>query len=160
MPAIDPATYWSAIGCRAVGASIVTTRGADGPSGFLGLSASHLTASPPTMTVSIDRKTSACADILQSGAFAINYLAREGRAVFERFAARTGPKGAERFDGLDLRTLATGAPVLPDIAGVLDCMVDEAIERHGVVLVIGRIVAFERFADRAPLLHFQGRVMA
>jgi flavin reductase (DIM6/NTAB) family NADH-FMN oxidoreductase RutF len=160
VPMIDPGVYWTAIGCRAVGASIVTTKGAAGPSGFLGLSASHLTASPPTVTVSIDRKTSACADILHSGCFAINYLALEGMAVFERFASRTGPKGAERFDELDLRTLATGAPVLPDIVGVLDCKLDEAIERHGVVLAIGRIVSFERFPDKAPLLHFQGRVMA
>jgi flavin reductase (DIM6/NTAB) family NADH-FMN oxidoreductase RutF len=160
LPQIDPKAFWSAIGCRAVGAAIVTTLGDDGPSGFLGLSASHLTASPPTMTISIDRKTAACAEILASGVFAINYLARAGLPIFERFASRDGPKGTARFAGLDLRTLATGAPVLPDIAGVLDCRLDEAIERHGVVIAIGRIAAFESFRDAEPLIHYQGRVMA
>lgn len=160
LPEIDARSFWGAIGCRAVGAAIVTTIGSDGPSGFLGLSATHLTASPPTMTVSIDRRTSACADILASGVFAINYLARSGLPVFERFAARDGLKGAARFEGLALRTLATGAPVLPGIVGVLDCRLDEAIERHGVVIAIGRIAAFESVGDAEPLIHYQGRVMA
>ncbi len=160
LPEIEPRAFWGAIGCRAVGAAIVTTIGEEGPSGFLGLSATHLTASPPTMTVSIDRKTTACADILASGVFAINYLARPGLPIFERFASRDGPKGAARFAGLALRTLATGAPILPDIAGVLDCRLDEAIERHGVVIAIGRIAAFESIKDAEPLIHYQGRVMA
>ena len=160
LPEIEPRAFWGAIGCRAVGAAIVTTIGEEGPSGFLGLSATHLTASPPTMMVSIDRKTTACADILASGVFAINYLSRPGLPIFERFASRDGPKGAARFAGLALRTLATGAPILPDIGGVLDCRLDEAIERHGVVIAIGRIAAFESIKDAEPLIHYQGRVMA
>lgn len=157
---IEPKAFWSAIGCRAVGAAIVTTLGEEGPSGFLGLSATHLTASPPTVMVSIDRKTTACAEILASGVFAINYLARPGLPIFERFASRDGPKGAARFADLTLRTLATGAPILPDIAGALDCRLDEAIERHGVIIAIGRIAAFESIKDAEPLIHYQGRVMA
>lgn len=160
LPEIDPKAFWGAIGCRAVGAAIVTTIGEDGPSGFLGLSATHLTASPPTVMVSIDRKTTACAEILASGVFAINYLARPGLPIFERFASRDSPKGAARFAGLALRTLATGAPVLPDIVGVLDCRLDEAIERHGVVIAVGRIAAFESIKEAEPLIHYQGRVMA
>ncbi len=159
-PEIDPRAFWGAIGCRAVGAAIVTVAGEDGPSGFLALSATHLTANPPTMTVSLDRKTSAAPDLLARRAFAINYLSVEGRAVFDVFMIRDGPKGAARFEGLAMRKLATGAPVLPDITGVLDCRVDEVIERHGVYLVIGRIVAFENFKDRRPLVHYQGQVLA
>ena len=157
---IDPRTFWGAIGCRAVGAAIVTVAGAAGPSGFLALSATHLTAAPPTVTVSLDKKTSAGPDLIARGAFAINFLAAEGRAIYDRFAGRDGPKGVARFDGLALSTLATGAPVFDAITGVLDCRVDEVIERHGVYLVIGRIVAFENFKDRLPLVHYQGQVLA
>ena len=157
---IDPKAFWGAIGCRAVGAAIVTSAGADGPAGFLALSATHLTASPPTVTVSLDKKTSAGPVILDSGAFAINYLAVDGRPILDVFTSRDGPKGVERFDGLELTTLATGAPVLPGITGVLDCRVEEVIERFGVYLIIGRIVAFENFKDRLPLVHYQGQVLA
>lgn len=44
---IDAKTFWKAIGCRAIGVAIVTAKGADGPAGFLALSATHLSASPP-----------------------------------------------------------------------------------------------------------------
>lgn len=157
---IDPRTFWQAIGCRAAGVAIVTVAGQDGPEGFLALSATHLTASPPTVTVSLDKKTSAGPAIIESGAFAINYLASSARGIFDVFTAREGPKGAARFDGLDVTTLVTGAPVLPDITGVLDCRVEEVIERFGVYLLIGRIVAFENFRDRLPLVHYQGQVLA
>lgn len=157
---IDPKTFWSAIGCRAVGAAIVTVAGREGPSGFLALSATHLTANPPTVTVSLDAKTSAGPDLVESGAFAINYLATAGRPVLDRFVSRDGPKGAARFEGLDMTTLATGSPVLPDVVGVLDCKVEEIIERHGVMIVIGRIMAFENHKDRQPLVYYQGQVMS
>ena len=35
--AIDVKTFWRALGERAIGATIVTAQGADGPAGFLGL---------------------------------------------------------------------------------------------------------------------------
>lgn len=157
---IDPKTFWGAIGCRAAGAAIVTVAGADGPAGFLALSATHLTASPPTVTVSLDKKTSAGQDLISSGAFAVNFLAAEGRAIFDRFTMRDGPKGSARFDGLPVSALATGSPVFDAITGVLDCRVEEVIERYGVYLVIGRIVAFENHRDRLPLVHYQGKVLA
>ena len=157
---IDPRTFWGAVGCRAAGAAIVTVQGEGGPAGFLALSATHLTAAPPTVTVSVDRKTSAGPDLLARKAFAINFLAVEGRSIFERFTMRDGPTGSSRFEGLSISTLATGAPVLPDITGVLDCRLEEVIERYGTYLVIGRIVAFDTFKDRRPLVHYQGQVTA
>ena len=56
---IDAKTFWKAIGCRAIGVAIVTAKGTDGPAGFLALSATHLSASPPMMMVSIGLTTSA-----------------------------------------------------------------------------------------------------
>ena len=76
---IDARTFWRTLGERAIGATIVTAQGADGPAGFLGLSATHVCADPPSMLVSIDRKTSALAAVLHGHHFAINYLGRDAR---------------------------------------------------------------------------------
>ena len=46
---IDQKTFWRAIGQRATGSTIVTACTADGPAGFLGLSATHVCAGPPTI---------------------------------------------------------------------------------------------------------------
>ena len=39
---IDAKTFWRTLGERAIGATIVAAQGADGPAGFLGLSATHV----------------------------------------------------------------------------------------------------------------------
>ena len=59
----DARSFWSALVPRATGVAIVTASGENGPSGFLALSATHLAASPPTMTISVALTTSAYADI-------------------------------------------------------------------------------------------------
>jgi flavin reductase (DIM6/NTAB) family NADH-FMN oxidoreductase RutF len=158
-PEMSPKVFWEAIGCRAAAAAIVTVDGAEGPAGFLALSSTHLTASPPTVTVSLDKKTSAAADLLAKKAFAINYLSADGRALFDLFTSRDGPKGAARFHGLATSKLVTGAPVLPHITGVLDCEIEEVIDRYGVYLVIGKIVAFESDKEARPLMHYQGKLV-
>ena len=53
---IDPKTFWRTLGERATGMTIVTTDSDNGPAGFLGLSAAHVTADPPTMLVSVVRR--------------------------------------------------------------------------------------------------------
>jgi flavin reductase (DIM6/NTAB) family NADH-FMN oxidoreductase RutF len=153
---IDLKTFWRILGQRALGSVVVTARGSDGPAGFLGLSATHLTAAPPTMLVSIDKRTSALAAVLESRHFALNYLPREAAALADLFGGRGSAKGADRFAGERWKTLTTGAPVLVDALGAVDCALEEAIERHGVIIAIGRVVDFLIRPDGEPLIHFRG----
>jgi flavin reductase (DIM6/NTAB) family NADH-FMN oxidoreductase RutF len=155
-PAIDQRTFWRAIGNRASGSTVVTARSADGPAGFLGLSAAHVCADPPLMLVSIDKRTSALQAILAARHFALNFLPREAAAIADTFGGKGEKKGADRFDTGNWGALKTGAPVLLDAAGAIDCAVEETIERHGVVIVIGRVVAVMDGGDKAPLIHFRG----
>jgi flavin reductase (DIM6/NTAB) family NADH-FMN oxidoreductase RutF len=155
-PAIDQRTFWRAIGNRASGSTVVTARSGDGPAGFLGLSAAHVSADPPLMLVSVDRRTSALQTILAARHFALNFLPREAAAIADIFAGKGDKKGAERFETGNWGTLKTGAPVLLDAVGAIDCSVEETIERHGVVIVIGRVVAVMDRGDKAPLIHFHG----
>ena len=105
---IDARTFWRTLGERAIGATIVTAQGADGPAGFLGLSATHVCADPPSMLVSIDRKTSALAAVLHGHHFAINYLGRDARAIADMFAGKTAAKGSARFEPGRWGTLTRG----------------------------------------------------
>ncbi|MFT3688351.1 flavin reductase family protein [Paenirhodobacter sp.] len=156
--AITIPAFWTALGARAISATIVTTSGEGGPQGFVALSATHFSATPPLVTVSVSATTSALAGIRASGVFAVNFLSREGRAVYDRFAAKDAPKGAARFEGLDYGALATGAPVFAATTGALDCRFEEAIERDGATLIFGRIVDFIRHEQAEPLIHFAGRL--
>lgn len=155
----DAKTFWRALGSRAIGVAVVTAQGASGPAGFLALSATHLTATPPTMLVSIGQSTSALAPILESRHFAINYVARNREDLAREFGGQGSRKGADRFIPGDWTTLKTGAPVLIGAVGVLDCELEEAIERHGTTIAIGRIVAFTQATGMQPLISFAGKYM-
>ena len=48
----------------------------------------------------------------------------------DRFAGRTGLRGAARFEGLDWTRLATGAPLLPNAVAMIDCELEETIAGH------------------------------
>ncbi len=157
---IDAKSFWQAVGQRAIGATIVTAEGSEGPAGLLALSATHVTADPPTMLVSIDHKTSALASVLEAKHFAINYLPQGAEDVVDLFSGKSPLKGAARFEAGRWGPLATGAPVYNEAIGVIDCQLDEVIERHGVSIVLGRVVDFTADPDAAPLVYFRGGYLA
>lgn len=156
---IDVRTFWQAVGLRAVGTAIVTAEGNDGPRGFLALSATHLCADPPIMMISVDKKTSAVSAILEGGHFAINYLATDQADLAGPFGGKGELKGADRFTLGSWSRLATGAPVLEGASGVIDCEVEEAIERHGTLIVLGRVRDFAATEGKAPMVSYKGKTL-
>ncbi|MEZ5811932.1 MAG: flavin reductase family protein [Rhizobiaceae bacterium] len=153
---LNPKEFWMLLGQRAIGSTVITVDGADGPSGFLGLSATHVCASPPTMLVSIDEKTSACADVLARRRFAVNYLPAGSERVAELFSGKAGVLGSERFEEGQWTSLETGCPIYVGAVGAADCEVEEIIHRHGVAIVIGRVVAAMTNDKEMPLVHYRG----
>jgi flavin reductase (DIM6/NTAB) family NADH-FMN oxidoreductase RutF len=113
---VDVRTFWQAIECRAVGATVVTTRDASGPAGFLALSATHL---QPPLRASWFR-FSALVTICRASHFAVNYFGVDHENMTKVFTGRTDLQGADRFTKDAWTTLSTGASVLADVVGVLD----------------------------------------
>ncbi len=155
----DVGSFWRAIGVRAIGVAVATAQDTNGPAGFLALSATHLTADPPTMMVSIGSTTSALAAIREARHFAINYVPKDREDLAREFGGQGSLKGADRFRDGDWTRLQTGAPALIGAVGTLDCELEELIERHNSLIAIGRIVAYEAAADVAPLVSFAGRYL-
>jgi flavin reductase (DIM6/NTAB) family NADH-FMN oxidoreductase RutF len=157
---IDGKAFWTTLGQRATGMTVVTADSDDGPTGFLGLSAAHVTASPPTMLVSVDRKTSALAGILARRHFAVNFLPAGAGKVADAFGGRAGISGADRFAPGEWRTLSTGAPVYNDALGAFDCTVDQVVQHGDISIIIGTVVAAAWRADGEPLIFFRGKSFA
>ncbi len=155
--AVDPKAFWMALGQRATGMTVVTAEGDDGPTGFLGLSAAHVTAGPPTMLVSVDHRTSALAGIVSRRHFAVNFLPASAVQVADAFGGKAGVSGAARFTQGEWRALVTGAPVFCDALGAFDCVVDDIVQRGDVSIVIGTVVAVASRPDGDPLIFFRGK---
>jgi len=153
---IDAKLFWRVLGQRAIGSTIVTARSEEGPAGFLGLSASHVCADPPLMLASIDKRTSALATVVAARHFAVNFLPRDANAIADMFGGKGELKGAQRFEIGSWKTLTTGAPVLESALGAMDCRLEETIERHGICIVLGRVVDVMIAAGASPLVHFRG----
>jgi flavin reductase (DIM6/NTAB) family NADH-FMN oxidoreductase RutF len=155
--AIDAKAFWTALGQRATGMTVVTADSDDGPTGFLGLSVAHVTASPPTMLVSVDRKTSALAGILSRRHFAVSFLPATAGRVADAFAGKAGLSGAARFTTGEWHVLSTGAPVYREALGVFDCTVDKIVQHGDISIIIGTVVAVASRADGDPLIFFRGK---
>ena len=156
-PAIDVKTFWRTLGERATGMTVVTADSDDGPTGFLGLSASHVAADPATMLVSIDRKTSALAGVLSRRHFAVNFLPADAVESPMPSAARREFSGAARFVDGEWTKLVTGAPIFKRALGVFDCAVADVIERGNVSIIIGTVVGATARGEGEPLVYFRGK---
>lgn len=135
---IGPGHFWTALGCRPMGAVVVTARHDGRPAGFLGLSFSHISATPPRVLVSVGRTTGALDTLLAAGCFAANVLPKDSAELARAFGGKAG--AAERFSGGNWTTMTTGAPVLETAAAVFDCEVTKTVEDEGAIILLGKVV--------------------
>ena len=155
---IDIKTFWQTLGERAIGMTIVTAAGETGPAGFLGLSAAHVTADPPTVLVSIDQKTSALAVVQASAHFAVNFLDAGSGHVADDFSGKSAAKGSDRFRDGEWTTIKTGAPVHVKALGAFDCRLERVIEYGAISIMIGTVVGATARGEGNPLVFFRGKV--
>lgn len=141
------------------GVSIVTAGEGEARTGATVTSATALSVEPARMLVSLNRTSSTWPVVERFGHFAIN-IARAGHeALANQFAGRGGLRGPDRYRGAEWVTAVSGAPLLADAAAAIDCTVEEAIERHSHVIVIGKVLAI-RIGSGHSLLYQDGRYHA
>ncbi|OLP52906.1 flavin reductase [Rhizobium rhizosphaerae] len=142
---------------RHVAATVsVITAGTQDRTGATVTSATALSVEPATMIVNINRTSSSWPVIARHGHFCVNILQESQQAIADRFAGKGGLKGAERYQDAEWTVLSSGAPVLADALFAIDCVLEEAIERHSHAILIGRVVAVSGEGG-TPLLYRQGQ---
>ena len=136
--------------------SVITVgQGAD-RTGFTATSVSSLAIDPPSVLVSLNRNSSSWPVLQRHGAFVVNVRAHDQQYIADRFAGRNGIRGSARYDGALWQDLVTGTPALADALTVLDCELEEAIDRHSHAILIGRVRAITVRSDANPLLYWHG----
>jgi flavin reductase (DIM6/NTAB) family NADH-FMN oxidoreductase RutF len=136
--------------------SVLTVGQGKARNGLTATSVSSLSVEPPTLLICVNRGASSFAPLLAERTFAINVLRPHHEAIADRFAGKGGLKGPARYEGADWTRLETGAPVLADALAAFDCELEDAIERHSHVIVIGRVVASRITENADPLLYWAG----
>lgn len=136
--------------------SLLTVGSGDSRTGLTATSVTSLSVDPPTLIVCVNRTASARAELARTRTFAINLLRPHHQDLAERFAGRQGLSGAQRYEGAEWTKLQTGAPVLADALAVFDCEIEESLERHSHLIIIGRVRAVRITEEAAPLLYWAG----
>jgi 3-hydroxy-9,10-secoandrosta-1,3,5(10)-triene-9,17-dione monooxygenase reductase component len=121
------------------GVSVITAGSGETRTGLTVTSAVSLSLDPPTMLVCVNRDASAWPVIQRERHCCVNILGWRHQDLAERFAGRGGVNGAARYEGARWRQFATGAWGLEDALAVIDCAVEEIIERHSHGIIIAAV---------------------
>jgi flavin reductase (DIM6/NTAB) family NADH-FMN oxidoreductase RutF len=122
------------------GVYVVTTRVHDKINGMTASWVSQVSLNPLLVMVSIAPPRYSHDLIKESGIFAVNVLTPEQVDLGKRFGYKSGRK-VDKFAGLDYLTAATGAPILPQAYGYLECKLVHTFTAGDHTLFVGEVVA-------------------
>lgn len=153
---VDANTFREVMSRFATGVTIVTTRTEDGIHGLTVNAFCSVSLDPPLVLVCIDRFGTSISFMSRAEGFAVNLLSSGQQQMATRFAD-SRLSGAQRFEGVQYSTAATGAPILDGTLGYLDCRIVQRHEAGDHIIFIGEVVGASVGAEAPPLLFYRSR---
>ena len=155
--AVPAPLFRAALGRWASGITVVTSRAGDRVHGMTVSAFSSVSLEPPLVLVCAALESITLEVIEASRVFAVNLLAAGQSELSDRFASKEWEY--RRFEGVEWRAGATGAPLLPGSLASLDCRV---VASHGAgdhVIYVGEVEAAE-LGTEEPLVYYAGAYRA
>lgn len=140
----------------ASGVNVITVGSGVEASGFTATSVVSLSVNPPRVLVSLNRNSTNWPLVQRSGLFAVNILSSSHLEIAETFAGRRGLEGSERYVDDRWQHRPNGSPYLSDAPSIIDCVLEEAIERYSHAILIGRVVGALLNTVGQPLVYWHG----
>ena len=150
---VDPEALRAVMRHWTTGVAIVSARDGAQVHGMTVNSFTSVSLEPPLVLVCIERAVRTHALIERSRAFAVSILCEGQQPISDRFAGRESENGS-RFDGLKTFTVVTGAPILAENIGSLDCAVVAAHPAGTHTIFVAEVVAAKVQNSGQPLLYF------
>ena len=136
---VDPEMLRAVMRHWPTGVAVLTSRYGDTAHGMTVNSFTSVSLEPPLVLACVEQVVRTHMLVEKSGIFAISFL-REGQSwISDRFAGRDS-ENADRFEGLATYTAATGAPILADNLGHLDCRVIAAHPAGNHTIYVAAVV--------------------
>lgn len=132
------------------------------PCGMTVSTFTSLSLEPPLISVFLKKEVQTTHSILKSKVFGVSIL-REGQEEISNRFAGFDPKYEDnhplRFEGLNVETGITGAPLLADTIGWFDCKLWAVYDGSTHHIIIGEVVEtsdVENIQDKPLLYHNRG----
>ena len=138
------------------GVCIITAGLGEDITGMTVTSLTSLSAAPPRLLVSINRQASSFAPIARHRLFGVNILGSDQQVLVERFS-KGRLTGRERFEGIDWSHGSSGVPLLSRSLAMVECQVEEIIERHSHGIIVGRLASMELSHRLSGLTYWNGQ---
>jgi flavin reductase (DIM6/NTAB) family NADH-FMN oxidoreductase RutF len=149
---IDAEGFRAVLGRLASGVCLVTMRVAEEDHGFTATSVTSLSLSPMLVLICVAHGQRSHDLLTQAGHFGICLLDHTQTELGVRFA--TGLLD-QRFQNLSVQRAETGAPLLADCLGWLDCRIDQVLSAGDHSIVIGEVLAGSARHEGMPLIYFK-----
>jgi flavin reductase (DIM6/NTAB) family NADH-FMN oxidoreductase RutF len=149
--AVDADTFRAVLAQWPTGVTVVTTVRDGVPHGMTASSFTSVSLDPPLVSVCIARHVTSHDLIAAGGVFAVSILGKDQVEHGKRFAGMLDLD--DRFADLAVTTAVTGAPVLPEALGWLDCRVWAEYDGGDHTIFLGEVVAAGTDPSTAPLLY-------
>ena len=136
--------------------SVVTFRSGADWLGLTATSVSSLSVEPPTILVSFDRNARESPVAAPKATFGISILAASHAELADKFVRGSVVETAPE-DSVDCWVAAPGGAVLrTDAIAAFECESEEIIERHGRLIVIGRVLNVFKTGGSGALVYWRG----
>lgn len=150
---IDPQAFKDTLSHWASGVTVVTAEHGDNRVGITASSFSSVSISPPQILICVVKKLFTHQIIEESGSFGVHILQKEQLEWGMRFAGMI-PELEDRFEGLRVESMVTGAPILVDAMAWLDCKVSAAYDGSDHTIFVGEVMATKSGEVGEPLLYY------
>jgi flavin reductase (DIM6/NTAB) family NADH-FMN oxidoreductase RutF len=152
-PAQDPAWFRKVLGSYPTGVCVITATDADGrPVGLTVGSFTSVSLDPPLIGFFPDRNSTSWRRIRTVGRFCVNILSAHQEGVCRQLAQ----PAEDKFAGLSHSQAPSGAPILDDVVGWIDCALFSEHEVGDHFAVFGQVLDLDLCKDAAPLIFHQG----
>ena len=149
---VDQSSFRAVLGRFATGVTIVTALDKRGRDIGMTVSAfSSVSLDPPLVLICIDHEASVYTPLSRASHFIANILSEGQEAIARRFAERE----PDRFDGIGYQRGQTGAAILDEILGYVECKVIHRYEAgdHDVLIAAVEVAVY---SEGKPLLYYRG----
>jgi flavin reductase (DIM6/NTAB) family NADH-FMN oxidoreductase RutF len=152
---ITAADFKAVMGRFATGVTVVTTALGSQCAGVTVNAFCSVSLDPPLVLVCIERTAHIHDILLEAGVFAVNLLG-EGQDEVARCFAVSSDRRNHDFCGCGTHSVQTGAPVLRDALGYLDCTITDVFPGGDHSIIVGCVEALGN-SDRAPLVYYRSQ---
>ena len=150
--AVSNADFRKVLGHFATGITVVTATLPDGKRfGFTVNAFSSVSLNPPLVLVCVVNGGEAEASMKAATHFAVNILADDQENHSRQFSSRV----PDRYEGVQCRASASGAPLLEGCIGYLECRKSAEHPAGDHTIVIGEVLTAEARDEGLPLLYFR-----